>query len=507
MTETLVHLLESIVQKFPNREAVVHGNRRVTFCQLWSDVSSVAAFLRGHGLKRGDRVGILMENRPEYIATYYGILAAGGAAVGLNSETKARSLVTCLNHCGASWLFANGRHRELNKIIEQTSGRLRLVVTDDGPPTITRHITQRWAELVMEDPSPISLSIVDDTNQLAAIIYTSGTTGDPKGVMLSHGNLVANVTSIIEYLGLDDRDSIANVLPFFYSYGNSVMHTHLAVGAKLVLENSMVFPRKVLERMVEEKVTGFSGVPSTFALLLNRTKLTDFDLSAVRYMTQAGGPMPPANVDRFTKELPHVDFFVMYGQTEATARISYLPPEKLVEKLGSCGIPIPGVEIEVRDKTGKVTQPGTTGEIFVRGDNVMLGYWNNPQQTTKVLHSGWLKTNDLAHRDSDGFIFINGRASEMIKSGAHRISPQEIEEIITEIDGVVEVAVCGVPDDLLGQVIKAVIVPAAGVDIDRLSVQRYCMENLARYKVPKLVELVERLPKTASGKIKRNLLV
>ena len=507
MPRTLVRLLRSTVERCSDKTAVVHASRRVTYGQLWIEVSAVAAFLREQGLKRGDRVGILMENCPEYIAAYYGILAAGGAVVGLNSEAKARNLVTCLNHCGASWLFANGRHRELPKIIQQTGQKMSLVVTGEVPPTIAPHVTEKWAELVIDDPAPIDLSIVYDTDQLAAIIYTSGTTGDPKGVMLSHGNLVANVTSIIEYLGLDEGDSIANVLPFFYSYGNSVMHTHLAVGAKLVLENSMVFPRKLLERMAEEKVTGFSGVPSTFALLLNRTKLDDFDLSSVRYMTQAGGPMPPANVDRFTKELPHVDFFVMYGQTEATARISYLPPEKLVEKLGSCGIPIPGVDIEVRGKDGEVTQPGDTGEIFVRGKNVMLGYWNNPQQTAKVLQDGWLKTNDLAHTDEDGFIFIDGRASEMIKSGAHRISPQEIEEVITEIDGVAEVGVCGVPDDLLGQVIKGVIVPAIGVDLDPATIRRYCMENLARYKVPKQVVLATSLPKTASGKIQRNLLV
>jgi len=325
--------------------------------------------------------------------------------------------------------------------------------------------------------------------------------------MLSHGNLMANTESIIEYLGLTSSDSIVNVLPFHYSYGNSVLHTHMATGGRLVLENSMIYPQKVLERMAQEKVTGFSGVPSTFALLLSRTKLTNFDLSSIRYMTQAGGPMPPANVDRFTKELPHVRFFVMYGQTEGTARLAYLPPDKLVEKLGSCGIPIPGVKLEIRDSDGKVAPPHETGEIYVTGKNIMLGYWNNPEGTKKVIIDGWLKTGDLAHMDEDGYVFIDGRASDMIKSGAHRISPQEIEEIIAELDEVAEVAVCGAPDEVLGQVIKAVIILKEDARLDAKAVQKHCMENLAQYKLPKEVVFTDNLPRTASGKVRRHLLV
>ncbi len=325
---TLVHFLHNSVEKFPHYEAIVLEDRRVTYHQLWSEVCRVAGFLKEHHLKKGTRVAMLMENSPEYAAVYYGILAAGGVVVALNSSTKSRTLTNTINHCGARWLFADGKHPELKEIADRTGDKLSVLTVGPSPANLP-NVVATYDDILAVPPSEIDLSELNDPQQLASLIYTSGTTGDPKGVMLCHRNLRANLESIIAYLKLTERDSIVNVLPFHYSYGNSILHTHLAVGGKIVLVNSMMYLQKVLEHIEEERATGFSGVPSTFALLLSRTQLSNFDLSSVRYMTQAGGPMPPANVERFTRELPHVKFFVMYGQTEASARLSYLPPEKL----------------------------------------------------------------------------------------------------------------------------------------------------------------------------------
>ncbi len=504
---TLVHLLSESVHRNATAEAIIHGDRRITYGELWSSICNVAGLFRDRGMEKGARVAILLENSPEYVATYYGALAAGGAAIGLNTAARARDLLNWIRHSGASWVVANARHKELKSVAEGLGPDTRLLVVGESPALKTvETVEATWDEVMKAEAPAPDLGRLNDPDALAAIIYTSGTTGSPKGVSLSHRNLTANTRSILEYLDLRSTDRIVNVLPFYYSYGNSILHTHLAVGGAVILENSLAFPHRVVEKLVAERSTGFSGVPSTFALLLARTELKDYDLSALRYITQAGGPMPPANQERLKRVLPHIRIFIMYGQTEATARLTYLPPERLEEKLGSCGIPIPGVRIEIRGEDGAPLPPHKSGEICATGENIMLGYWKDPEMTRGVLKDGWLMTGDLAHFDEDGFIFIDGRSSEMIKSGGQRISPKEIEEVICELDGIAEVGVSGVPDEMLGQIIKAVIVPKAGASLDSKAIQRHCLENLAQYKIPKIIEYAKELPKTGSGKLRRHLL-
>jgi acyl-CoA synthetase (AMP-forming)/AMP-acid ligase II len=295
-------------------------------------------------------------------------------------------------------------------------------------------------------------------DDMAILLYTSGTTGRPKGVMLSHGNLVANNVTIIDYLGLNPSDVGLTVMPFHFSYGNSVLHTHLGAGATLLLEDNLAYPLVVMQRLQNEKVTGFSGVPSTFAILMSRTRIEDFDLSSMRYLTQAGGAMTRAAIQRMRQLVPSARFFVMYGQTEATARLTYLPPERLDEKLGSIGKALAGVDIEVRGPQGEVLPPGQTGELCARGPNIMLGYWRDEEATREAVVDGWLHTGDLAHTDEDGFLYIDGRVVEMIKVGSFRVSPLEVEEVLATLPGIAEMAVASMPDELLGQAVKAVLV-------------------------------------------------
>ncbi|HEX7769886.1 MAG TPA: fatty acid--CoA ligase family protein, partial [Dokdonella sp.] len=362
----------------------------------------------------------------------------------------------------------------------------------------------RWDTALAKAGEPGDAGV--DAAALALILYTSGTTGRPKGVMLSHANLAANVQSIVAYLGLEAGDSIVSVLPFYYSYGASVLHTHLAVGARVVLESNTVFPHLVVEAIARERATGFSGVPSTFLLLLNRVPLADHDLSSLRYLTQAGGAMAPAVTARLRAALPWARLFVMYGQTEATARLAWLPPERLDDKPGSAGIPVAGVAFEIRDEHGAALAPGRVGELYVRGPNVMQGYWQDPALSAEVLREGWLRTGDMGHLDDEGFLFLSGRRSDMIKTGAHRVHPKDIEEVIAELPEVAEVAVVGIDDEWLGQVIKACIVPVAGASLVPDRVKAHCRERLATYKIPKFIEAFADLPKTASGKVRRALL-
>lgn len=270
----------------------------------------------------------------------------------------------------------------------------------------------------------------------------------------------------------------------------------------MTLEDNFAFPHLILRRLQDERATGFAGVPSTFALLLGRHRLGDFDLGALRYVTVAGGAMPRPLLERFLKQAPAVRVFVMYGQTEATARLTCLPPEDLDRKPGSVGLPVDGVEIDIRDDDRPLPR-GQVGEIFVRGPNVMLGYWNDPGATAEVLHDGWLRTRDLGYLDEDGYLFLVGRATDMIKVGAFRVSPQEIEEVIVALEGVEDAGVVGIPDEVLGQAIKAVVVPRSGARITDMAVKAYCRANLAAYKVPKVVEFAAALPRTSSGKVQR----
>lgn len=502
MRGTVIDMLHANVRRSPDAEAMVQGIRRVTYRSLWSTAMALSAFLEERGGEAGERVALLLENSPEYAAACYGVLASGRVVVGLNTASKARDLQNWIRHSGARWLIADGAHAELAALSAGLGDEIQIITVTHGDTSSSEGgLTWRWLVQNYETRTPRLESPA--LSELAAIIYTSGTTGDPKGVMLSHGNLAANVTSILAYLKLTATDRVLNVLPFYYSYGNSILHTHLAAGACVVLENSLMYPHVVLQKMVAERVTGFSGVPSTYAILLNRVQWQDYDLSRLRYLTQAGGPMPPAQISRMRELIPHATFIVMYGQTEATARIAWLPPERLTEKMGSVGVPIPGVEIDVRNEQDRSVPPGTVGEICVRGANIMLGYWKNHEATARVIRDGWLHTGDLALRDDDGFLFIQGRSSEMIKTGAHRITPKEIEEIIAEVPGVVEAAVAGIQDDVLGEVIHAYVVLTAGSYVSPRVIQAHCRERLAAYKIPKQVLLVDALPKTASGKIKR----
>lgn len=505
--KTLIDFLVSNAKTYPDKIAVVDGDVCVTYQELLNKVNSFAGFLVKNNLNKGDRVSLLLENSAEYIVGYYGIIAAGGVVVGLNSISKSRDIVNCVKHSGSSWLIVNDNNQEFITVEKELQDIPFILVTNTKNNNLpASHYKWNDVTSASEKLSDEYLYDKDDNNQLAAIIYTSGTTGNPKGVTLSHSNLVANTKSIIEYLQLTHEDKVVNVLPFYYSYGNSVLHTHIAVGGTVIIEKSFLYPHKVLYSMQEYGATGFYGVPSTYSLLLNRVNLADYKLPDLRYMAQAGGPMPTLNIKKILNVFKDIKFFVMYGQTEATARLCYLPPERLDDKPGSIGIAIPGVTVEIRDENDKKVEPGKIGQICAKGPNIMQGYWHDNENTKAVIRNGWLMTGDLATYDNEEFIYIKGRASEMIKSGAYRISPKEIEEVILEIDGVEEVAAVGIPDELLGQVVKAVIVKTTDVALAEKDIKQYCSKLLSAYKVPKKVEFIPELPKTASGKIKRYLL-
>lgn len=466
----LARLLHQATMR-PNHPAFVQGDRVTTYGDLLALITAQGGALKSL-IAPGDRVAVVMDNCAELAVAIYATWWAGGVAVALNPALKAADIAQLTEACQARFCWT-----ELPE------------VTLDSPAGAHPHAL--------------------DSGALASLVFTSGTTGQPKGVMLSHGALAANAAAVQQTLPMSSSDVTLCVLPFHYAFGGSVLHTHLSLGATLVLENSFMYPQRIVQRMAQVSATHFYGVPSSFYLLLERGQLTSQPLPALRHVAQAGGPMDPARIERLRQAWPDVGFWVMYGQTEACSRLTTLAPQHLASKPGSVGAPLPGVELQVRDAQGQALPAGEVGDIWARGPNLMLGYWASPEDTASTLVDGWLHTGDIGRLDADGCLFLHGRTREILKVGAHRVSPHEIEQCIQAVPGVGECAVVPLSDELLGEVVRACVVPAAGhPPLPQLTrdIQRHCREHLALYKAPKQIDFFDALPRTASGKVQKHLI-
>lgn len=490
-TYGLVHsFLQESARSHPDKTALIQGKERVSYRTLAERADRVSQWLLHQDLQQGDRVAILTDQACEYVAAYFGILSAGGIVVGLNTQTSDHALSTVLADSGSSFVLSHKKFQKYASVVDAQQ-TIRSFETN---------IRSLWEDRVDNELRQLPQLAEED---IAQIIYTSGTTGIPKGAMLRHRNLVANTRSIVQNLSLTANDIIMVVLPFFYSYGNSVLLTHLAAGGTLVVNQSFMYPNVILEQMLAERVTGFSGVPSSFAILLNRSAVRDYTFPELRYLTQAGAAMSPVLAEKLAEVFPDVQIFIMYGQTEASPRLSCLAPERIHDKAGSIGKAIPGVTLEVCRPDGSNVEVGEVGEIVATGDNVMAGYWQQPLETAKVLKEGRLWTGDLARIDHDGFLFIESRKSDMIKSGSHRIGPKEIEDALMEVDALHEVAVVGHEDEILGEKIVAFCVVKDDLEVSVKELIRHCRKKLPPFKVPHEIFFQAELPKTSTGKIQK----
>jgi len=495
----LVHdCLRRSAQRDPDAVALIAGSERFTYHDLDRLSNQAANVMVEAGVGHGDRVLIAVENGPDFIACYFGAMKAGAVAVPVAGGPRNDRLRHVVHDCQPKVCVLDG----VTAAREAADGGLTgvsLVLVGRGTVPAAANVRSLSASLTAAASSAPPERAID--RQLAAIIYTSGSTGEPRGVMLTHRNIVANTESIAAYLQLDARDRGMCVLPFHYVYGLSQLHTHLAVGGSLVIENRFVFPNVVLETMREQRVTGFAGVPSTFALLLHRSSLKDMTFPDLRYVTQAGGHMAPSRIRQWLDEGPKVPFYVMYGATEASARLTYLPPQDLERKLGSIGKAIPGVEIVIVDDDGREIADGQPGELVARGANISCGYWNDPVASQERFTSIGYRTGDIGYKDEDGFLFLVGRRHDMIKVGANRIGSAEVENVLHQQPDVVEAAVIGVPHELLGEVPVAFVSLRPGAVPAREPLLAFCRARLAPYKVPVAVFFRPELPKTSVGKI------
>jgi long-chain acyl-CoA synthetase len=344
---------------------------------------------------------------------------------------------------------------------------------------------------------------------LACLIYTSGSTGEPKGVMSDHSNVVFAASSIIHYLGNVEDDVVINLLPLSFDYGLYQLLMTFKFGGTLVLERSFAYPAAILKRIEAERVTGFPGVPTLFVMLL-KMDLSKFDLSSLRYLTNTAAALPVSHILEIRQRFPSARLFSMYGLTE-TKRTLYLPPEQLDQRPGSVGIAIPGTEVFLVDEAGNRLGPGQVGELVARGRHVMRGYWNDPLASAERFRPGLLPgerlcyTGDLFRMDADGYLYFVARKDDIIKSRGEKVPPKEVENVLYSLPGVVEAAVVGTPDPVLGEAIKAYLV-LDGVQLTEAQVLAHCRAHLEDFMVPQSVEFRPELPKTTSGKIKKTAL-
>lgn len=459
------------------------GKEETSFKQLYNSCLTVATHLEEE-VGRNNHIILISVNNLFFITSYLAIIKSGNICIPLDPSIE----------------------KENFQYINELTNPVRIFLTKNLEPKFSLQPEKCiFPDSVYgRNPGEKKPDYKDfDKEKSAEIIFTSGSTGKPKGVMISHKNLIANTQSIIDYLKLSQEDRMLVVLPFYYCYGLSLFHTHLRAGGSIVLNNSFIFLGNIIKDLKDHKCTGFAGVPSHFQILLRKSEsFKETHFPDLKYVTQAGGKLAPIFIDEFRKSFPEIKFIVMYGQTEATARLSYLPPDLYEKKKGSMGKGIPGVELKVINEKGERIKPGETGEVIARGDNIMIGYFADEEGTRNALRNAWLYTGDLGTVDKDGYIYLTARKKEIIKVRGKRISPKEIEAVILEIPEVIDCSIEGIEDEIEGEMLKATVVIRKDAKnlISRESILEHCSKHLALYKIPHVYELKEELTISATGK-------
>ena len=469
--------------------AIIESRSEHSYTELRQAVAQVAMSIDALALPAGSRIAVIGPNSMFWVAGYLAIMARGHIAVPLATNLTPEDAERNLAWVDCRVAVADRR----------TARRWRAPLGDRAiiDDTVV-------ADLGAAAPPLEVVGVEPDSD--AALMFTSGTTATPKAVRVSHANLICNTESILGYLNLSSTDRMLTVLPFFYCYGASLLHTHLRQGGSLTLCNTFTYPETALEMLEEYRCTGLAGVPSSFQLLLKASTLPDIRYKSLRQIQQAGGKLASDLIDRVVAAQPQADFFVMYGQTEATSRLSYLPPAALADRRGSIGRGIPGVTLRVTDPDGVELPAGEVGEIRAAGANITKGYWHDPEGTAEKYVDGELLTGDLARRDEDGYLYVVGRRADFIKSWGYRISPVEIEACIETVPGILAVAVVGVPDSDAGEAIVAFYTVSGGETVAVDAIERECRGSLAKHMLPHEYIEIESLPLNASGKVDKRAL-
>jgi long-chain acyl-CoA synthetase len=492
-------VLQQTAARVPERPAIFFGEQTISYAQLAVTVERVAAGLAGLGVGRGDRVALLLPNCPQFVYAYMAAARLGAMAVPMNPILAPEEVAWIVEDSGSKVLIAVERTAPLALAMAERCACIeQVVVAAEEVPAGALD----FRALVVEDTS--GLPAPPGAEEVACLQYTSGTTGRPRGAMLTHVNLLADAAASVEAVHMTDDDVFLAVLPLFHVFGATVtMIIPITLGAASA-HLPRFEPLAVLETIQRAGVTIFCGVPSMFAVLAALKGPQGPDLSTLR-LCISGGAALPLDLTPIIEERYSTTLLEGYGPTEASPVISCNPTRER-RKIGSVGPPLPGIAVEIRDDAGQEVKVGEIGEICAYGPTIMRGYWNDPEKTAAAIRDGWLHTGDLGHVDTDGFIYIVDRKTDMIIVGGLNVYPREVEDVIRLLSQVRDVAVVGSTSRLRGETVAAFVELHEREHLDERQIVEHCSEYLARYKVPRSVRFLQELPRSATGKIlKREL--
>ncbi len=501
----LMDLLDAAARMHPQRTALVCDGERLSFETLNARMLQYASGLIGCGVREGDRVVLLMDNSVAMVAWLFAVLRAGAICVPLNPQVKADKLGVILGSCRPTALLGHASLATTWRgALAGSSVECQVLVI--GECALLDPGERSWEALPTGRDAPAHAA--RDPQQPAFISHTSGTTGIPKGVVLSHHSLATITATITGYLGITESDVIFSALPLSFNYGLTQLLVACAAGATLVLERSFTFPVRILQTMAREGATVFPAVPTMYAMLAPLNDFRSAALPSLRLMTSASAPLDPGLGASIRARFPDAPLCEMYGQTECT-RISYMPPAQYSQRPGSVGQGLPGQCWWLRDEAGRRLPHGSSGELVVQGDHVMLGYWQDPDATRQKIAldpttgERVLFTGDLFRSDEVGWLYFVERMDDIIMTRGEKVSPREVERVLQRLPGVAECMVVGVDDPLLGQAVRAYVACMPDVVLEERQVIRHCLSQLESYMAPKSVGFVDALPRTYNGKVRR----
>lgn len=489
--------LRKSTEKFPNRNALTFTNKHISYSELNYQVECVASNLVHDGIRKGDKVALILGNCPEFVIAYYGILRAGGVVVPVNPIFTKDEISYILSNSQSKAVIS---HSSLDTIIDSLC--MELDHLEKVYYVESRKIDCEWDQLCQKKNKEYRFPLTDEAD-LAVILYTSGTTGKPKGAMLSHRNMASNAQSVVEMIEFNEDDRMLAVLPMFHVFCLSIcINAPIMCGANIVIVQKFS-PSEVINTIYNEKVTLFAGVPTMYNFLYQLKECSAEHYASIRACLSGGASMPVELLQRFEEKYKTI-ILEGFGLSE-TAPVTAFNPLKGTRKLGSVGVDIPGVINKVVDKDGKEVPRGEIGELIVKGPNVMMGYLGMPEATSNAIKDDWFHTGDLAEMDNDGYIYIVDRIKDMIIVGGYNVYPREVEEVIYQHHAVVEVAVVGITNKDYGQIVKAFVV-SNDESITTDDILHFCKDKLAKYKLPRQVEFKKELPKNSTGKILKRAL-